>query len=279
MGRHDGIRWSCLLLFFAGSKALAQESPPWVFASHSDFCYVSLAPESVAGQGASPGLVHQIGADFKNVFTTKENLAVMAAGLGAAWGASYFDDQIASSSFNSDTNEEATLDYVFEAGETLGGGLVQVGGAFAAYGLGKLWSQPEMENLGRDLVRVQVVNVSLTFALKFATGRERPDGSNNRSFPSGHASCSFATATVLQRRYGWVAGVPAYALAGYIATSRLNEGRHYLSDVVFGAALGIMAGRTVTQDYAKAGLSVSPMPSPDGFGVRLTWIGFNGDLR
>jgi membrane-associated phospholipid phosphatase len=118
-----------------------------------------------------------------------------------------------------------------------------------------------------------VVTQSLTLGVKLIVRRERPDGSNHASFPSGHSSGAFASATVLQRHYGWKAGVPAYAVAGYIATSRLNEGKHYLSDVVFGAAVGILAGRTVTLELAHARFAVSPTLPPGGVGIQLTWLG------
>ena len=68
----------------------------------------------------------------------------------------------------------------------------------------------------------------------------------NGSFPSGHTSASFATATVIQRRWGWRAGLPAYALASYVGASRLHD-NHYLSDVAFGAGLGIAAGLAINQ--------------------------------
>lgn len=233
----------------------------------------SAAAPSPVAEESSPNLVRQIGADFKNVFTTKDNILVVTAGLGAAWGASHFDDRIASSGLNSDLKGGTGLDHVFEAGQILGGGIVQVGGAFATFGLGKLLSNADAKDLGRDLIRAQIVTHTLTFATKVAVGRERPDSSNHRSFPSGHASGTFATATVLQRHYGWKAGVPAYAVAGYIATSRLNEAKHYLSDVVFGAAVGILAGRTVTLNLARARFAVSPMLTPGGCGVQLTWLG------
>ncbi|HEY7697687.1 MAG TPA: phosphatase PAP2 family protein [Vicinamibacteria bacterium] len=222
-----------------------------------------------------PGLFRQIGIDFKNVFTTKENVVTVGVGAGGAWGASFFDDDITQSTFGADN--EGGADEVFDAGRVLGGAAVQVGGAIATYGLGKLFHHKGAEMLGRDLVRAQVVAQSFTFALKVTTQRERPDGSNNYSFPSGHASGSFATATVLQRRYGWKVGVPAYAVAGYAATSRLTEGKHHLSDVVFGAALGIMAGRTVTLELARARLAVSPTFPRDGVGIQFTWLGSSDD--
>jgi membrane-associated phospholipid phosphatase len=188
-------------------------------------------------------------------------------------GASYFDQDIADSSFNSQLNEESAIDEAFDPGRILGGSAVQVGGAFATYGLGKIFHRQAVESLGRDLVRAQVVTQSLTFAVKVVVQRERPDGSNHYSFPSGHASGTFASATVLQRHYGWKVGVPSYAVAGYVATSRLAEGKHYLSDVVFGAAIGILVGRTVTLELAHARFAVSPTIPDGGVGIQLTWLG------
>ena len=75
---------------------------------------------------------------------------------------------------------------------------------------------------------------------KQATRRSRPEGTGY-SFPSGHTTVTFASATVLQRHFGWKVGLPAYAVASYVAASRVEMKRHYLSDVAFGAALGIVA--------------------------------------
>jgi len=164
-----------------------------------------------------PNLIRQIGTDFKNVFTTKENLLIVGVGLGAAWGAGRLDEEIAFSRFNSEIYEGGALDEVFEAGTPLGSAAVQVGGAFATWGLGKLFSNPGVEGVGRDLVRAQVVTQALTQMVKLSVARTRPDGSNRNSFPSGHASGTFATATVLQGHYSWKVGIPAYAFASYVA--------------------------------------------------------------
>jgi membrane-associated phospholipid phosphatase len=98
-----------------------------------------------------------------------------------------------------------------------------------------------------DLLRAQLIAGALTFALKEAVRRERPDGSNNQSFPSGHAALTFASATALQRHVGWEWSLPLFLIASYTAASRLHENVHYLSDVVFGATVGVIAGRTVTR--------------------------------
>ncbi len=219
-----------------------------------------------------PHLVRQVGNDFKSVFTTKQNLLIVGLGGAAALAAHPWDDELATGTFNSEVSGNSDLDAVFEAGQIVGGGLVQVGGAFVLYGAGKLFTKPGAENLGRDLVRSQIVTQSLTFALKLSVGRERPeDPTNKRSFPSGHSSGTFATATVLHRHYGWKVGAPSYAVAAYVATSRMNEARHYLSDVVFGAAVGIMGGSTVTRGLDDSGFAIVPAPVNGGVGLRLTW--------
>jgi membrane-associated phospholipid phosphatase len=120
--------------------------------------------------------------------------------------------------------------------------------------------------MGVDLLRAQIVTAGLTYGLKVAVRRERPDGTGY-SFPSGHASVTFASATVLQRHFGWK-GALAYPLAAYVAASRLHEDRHYLSDVVFGAAIGAVAGRTVTR-HGRDTWRVAAAPTRGGMYVGL----------
>jgi undecaprenyl-diphosphatase len=89
-----------------------------------------------------------------------------------------------------------------------------------------------------------------TDALKAATGRDRPDVDTlvarpeSASFPSGHASTSFACATVLGA-FEPRLRVPLYVLAALIAASRTYVGVHYPLDVVAGAAWGLFVGWVV----------------------------------
>ena len=78
---------------------------------------------------------------------------------------------------------------------------------------------------------------------------------------------------MLQRHFGWKVGIPAYGVASYVAASRLQTNRHYLSDIAFGAALGIVAGHTVTIGRGNARFAVAPVAAPGGGGVAFTWIG------
>ena len=217
-----------------------------------------------------PTLFKQIAIDFKNVFTTRENLWILGGGLGASLAVKPLDDGISNGRFNSEVSQGIGLDRVFESGEIVGGALFQVGSAVTTFGMGRLLANPELENFGRDLVRAQIVTQGLTQAGKHAVRRMRPDGSSKKSFPSGHSSGTFATATVIQRHFGWRLGGPAYGLASYVAASRLSENKHYLSDVVFGAAVGILVGRTVTFGIGPSQFRVSPAAVPAGAGVRVS---------
>jgi membrane-associated phospholipid phosphatase len=134
-------------------------------------------------------------------------------------------------------------------------------GSISTYAWGRVKDQPKISHVGMDLIQSQVIAAGLTQGLKYATQRERPDGSGSTSFPSGHASGTFAFATALQRHLAWRYAVPGYAVASYVAVSRLPSNRHWLSDVVFGATVGIISGRTVTSKEAQPSpFSVHPLP-------------------
>ncbi len=79
-----------------------------------------------------------------------------------------------------------------------------------------------------------------TYLFKTLSGRERPGGNrSHQSFPSGHTSTAFATATALSLSYGWKAAAVAYPLATFTGLSRLASDSHFASDVVAGALLGM----------------------------------------
>ena len=94
-----------------------------------------------------------------------------------------------------------------------------------------------------------VTNGILTETMKRGFGRKRPNGSCCKSFPSGHTSHSFTIATIVNELYGDQMGIAAYCLAVLVATSRINDNKHYLSDVLFGAGLGTAVGRGFALEY------------------------------
>jgi membrane-associated phospholipid phosphatase len=160
---------------------------------------------------------------------------------------------------------------LFHQGEGLGGARTQAAAALATYAIGRITNHPKTAAIGADLVSAQIVTQTATSVIKMAANRTRPDGTNY-SFPSGHSATAFATATVLQRHLGWKIGAPAYGVAAYVAASRIQVKRHFLSDVAFGAALGVVAGRTVTVGRGDARFAVAPSAIPGGGAINFTWL-------
>ena len=85
---------------------------------------------------------------------------------------------------------------------------------------------------------------SVVFSLKQTTHVMRHDGSNDHSFPSGHTATAFMTATMLTKEYGhkspWI-GIGAYSVATATGLMRMANNKHWLSDVLTGAGIGILS--------------------------------------
>jgi PAP2 superfamily len=214
---------------------------------------------------------------FKSLFTnlpsdmrqlpTLTNILLLGGSGGLALAVHHDDQRI-----TQHAQESPGLEEFLDPGEPVGSALIQAGGALGTYFIGRMAHEPELSVVGADLVRAQIINGALTQAIKVSVNRSRPDG-GRFSFPSGHSSATFATATVLQRHYGWKVGAPAYAAASYVAVSRLSENKHFLSDVIFGAGIGIVSGRAVTVGTTRHTFVISPTVAPGVYGVTFTHVG------
>lgn len=195
---------------------------------------------------------------------SKQNLAIAAIGGGLALAAHPGDDNL-----NARLAGNSTADAFFKPGKYIGQTPTLIGVSLGVYAFGRIKDEPKVSHLGMDLVRAMVVNETITQTLKYTVRRERPDGTDKHSFPSGHASTTFAVATVLERHLGWKGAVPVYVFSSYVATSRLHDNRHNLSDVIFGAAVGIISGRTVTR-HGSSGYSTDVVPVHKGAMILVT---------
>lgn len=80
--------------------------------------------------------------------------------------------------------------------------------------------------------------------IKYTVARQRPDGSARNSFPSGHTATSFMAAAMLHEEYGWRSpwfSFGGYAIAAATGVSRIINNRHWATDVIAGAAIGILS--------------------------------------
>jgi membrane-associated phospholipid phosphatase len=224
-----------------------------------------LAPGIPPATPVETGNVFKLSAgDFKNFFST-DTAKVMSYVSIVAIAAAPWDREGVNNGFNIPTT-------LFQSGNVLGQFAFQAAAGFATFGVGKAVGNQKAAIVGRDIVRAQILSQALVQTVKFTVRRERPDASNNKSFPSGHSASAFATATVLQRHYGWKIGAPAYALGGYIALARMAWNRHHATDVVMGAGFGIASARTVTMSLAKTKFSVGVRPEVGGASVNFAKI-------
>ena len=214
-------------------------------------------------------LFGDLGEDIKHL-PEMQNVYIAAVGGGLALAA-HPEDR----SFNAKLlSHYDTVNTLFAPGKYLGNTPEQVAFSVGTYAIGRLRDQPKVAHLGMDLLQAQILSELMIEPLKLVVHRERPDGSNHQSFPSGHAAVTFATATVIERHLGWRKSVLGYAIASYVAMSRIHDNRHYLSDVVFGAAVGSIAGRTVVHHKADY-WAVAPVAAPGGVALMVSRTRWN----
>ena len=94
-----------------------------------------------------------------------------------------------------------------------------------------------------------LLTAGITYGLKLGVNRQRPDKSDDNSFPSGHTSVVFHSAGYIHRRFGFKYSIPAYVLAGFTAASRIDSKKHDILDIVAGAALGLGSNLLFTTKY------------------------------
>ena len=254
--------WCALLLTFGAVAASAQSldlTPP-LLADTS-----VLPTPQIEGPTPAPPTPRHTGvkALFKNLgsdvlhLPSEEN-ALWALGGGAmALSVHPVDDNLRDYFATGGSTAKA----FFKPGQYLGQSYTLFPAAAVIYIVGRSKDQPRVSHVGMDLLRALIISEGVVQTLKFSTGRERPDGSDSHSFPSGHAADTFAFATALERHLNWKYFVPAYAFSSYVAFSRVPANRHWFSDAMFGTAVGIIAGRTVTSNESvKFPLTVTAIP-------------------
>jgi undecaprenyl-diphosphatase len=110
-----------------------------------------------------------------------------------------------------------------------------------------------MRNAYKSAISIAIA-ITSTSALKFAINRTRPynkypndiikrDNAGPYSFPSGHTTAAFATATAMCLSYNkWYITIPSFAYAGFVGYSRMRLGMHYGTDVFGGIIIGVGSG-------------------------------------
>lgn len=224
------------------------------------------ASQAAAPAGAPPNpfvnLLPNLGRDFKSLLS-KDTAIVMGVGTAGTIAAGNNDAKI-----HEWVVKQPEVPGLAHIGNFAGDALTQAALGIGGWAAGKQTQNVRLETTGSDLIRAQILNGVLTVPIKYVVNRPRPDA-GNRSFPSGHTSATFATAAVIQRDYGVAASIPFYALGGLVSWSRIRTNHHWLSDDVFGAAIGMTAGYAVTKGKSSH-WSITPVKTKGGAAVYLT---------
>ncbi|OLE42485.1 MAG: hypothetical protein AUG11_01220 [Nitrospirae bacterium 13_1_20CM_2_62_14] len=149
------------------------------------------------------------------------------------------------------------LELAGDVGSRLGSGAVLAGISGALLAIGLVSKQPRFRRAGLESLIAHAAAALTAQALKHLIGRPRPRMTHGGgfqfgpswdtgldSFPSGHATASFAVAAVLARHFpraGWL----LYGAASFVALSRVARGSHFPTDVLAGVGLGLVAGYVI----------------------------------
>ncbi len=180
---------------------------------------------------------------------------------------------------------------VYEIGDAFGNGAIVYSLSGAAFLGGKLFDSPRLSRVGLRAIGSLVASSLIVFPTKVIVGRRRPTGIDGDAdefdsfatssaywaFPSGHTASAFALAGAVSDEFAedapWVRYV-AYPVALLTGTSRVLGRKHWVTDVIAGAAAGLFAnkvsGRMFDRREADPGTvgAIQPILSPGGDG----WI-------
>lgn len=225
-------------------------------------------PAAVGETGTKPtrgfvkSLLYNLGDDVKHM-PRKNSIYWLAGGTVGALAIHPADQSI-----NQHLATSHSANIFFAPGAVIGQGYFILPAAVGTYIFGRVQHEGRVTHLGMDEIEAALLSEGIVEVIKVSVQRPRPTPlpgqtttATGYSFPSGHATLTFAAATVLQQHLGYKAGIPTYLIAAYVAMSRLHDNVHFASDVVFGTGLGIMIGRSVTWHGRNFyGYNVTPAP-------------------
>ena len=138
-----------------------------------------------------------------------------------------------------------------------------------AIAAGTTWAKQDGEGV-KELALTLGTAFGATEVLKSTVHEWRPDHSDQKSFPSGHAAVAFAAATYMDTRYGEEFGAwrPAlYGAAALTAVARVQADKHHWKDVIAGGALGWASAKLWTRPVAGGQMALLPTQG----GMAVAW--------
>lgn len=254
----------------------------------------AVAGNTVAGEANAFSITDEAGKAGARLLSESKDFAtapfridngnlLLTLGVAGAVGLTYsFDSEIKN---GVQRNRSGGLDRAADAGAILGNPFLHLGAAALLYGGGIMSDSQRWKEAGETLGEALILADGATLILKEATGRGRPSATARKgdfrpfgfrsdydSFPSMHTASSFAVASVIaQSSQNLPAAVASYCAAAFVGYSRMNQNKHWASDVLLAAAIGELAGRVAVRQHGRSGsYALVPAAMDGGGGLALT---------
>jgi membrane-associated phospholipid phosphatase len=110
----------------------------------------------------------------------------------------------------------------------------------------------DLRNQAALYIKSELLMLATVYTLKYSVGESRPDSGKKNSFPSGHTAQAFTAASFLSKEYGfqsvWIS-IGAYSAATAVGAFRMLNNRHWVSDVLVGAGIGILSTEIIYRTH------------------------------
>jgi membrane-associated phospholipid phosphatase len=264
------------------------------------FIVLFAAPVRAQERPARPDSTEVIDAEREPLLSIQD--AYLAAGFAATALALYPLDKAVAEELQDSTVQ--AVDFARNAAKALSAGgssPVWLAGSATLYAIGRISASEAVAETGLHATQAVVVSTVVTGVLKSVAGRARPllgvdsphdfslgrgfGDTDYQSFPSGHTTGAFAAASAITSEVNrhwpakvWYVGPTLYGTAALVGMSRMYNNKHWASDVVVGAAVGVFSGlKVVSYNHAhpdnrleKWLLPTSAFPDGQG-GIALGW--------
>jgi membrane-associated phospholipid phosphatase len=272
------VAMAAALVPLASSAAHADDwfaLPQQWAAADADFSRQAAEPEPASRPAPDIGQIlkedlqrwpGELWTDLRLAYGSPRSLLALGIAGAATWAIREYADDPAANHWKDDGGQ---LGVGVNIGDVLGHPGTHLAAAAGLYFAGAASADPRLLGFARRMIDTLVLTDLSTLAVKGIAGSDRPNG-QRWGFPSGHAASSFAVATLVDDEFGHGWGTMAYALAGFVGWSRIDGGKHDVSDVFFGAAMGIVIARGICEGRSRQAAgewAVVPYVAPDMAGV------------
>jgi membrane-associated phospholipid phosphatase len=266
---------------------------------------IACAPALASAQSTLPSEPAKSDSAHRPSLFTRTDPLILGAFIAGALAIRPLDSKIANEIREPEAQHNKTASNAAKAFNFLGSPGTLIAGA-AMYGVGRIGHFERVADLGLHTTEAIVVSAGVTYVIKGLAGRQRPSHAgvddpddfslgggfkkgSSSSFPSGHATAAFATATVVTLethrwwpKSTWYVAPIMYGGATMVGVARLYTNAHWASDVVMGAGIGTLTALKVVRYNHLTNpdnrvnrwlLTAVPTVSPslDGSGVTLGW--------